>query len=1014
MSENGVLVIGGGVAGIQASLDLANSDIKVYLVERTASIGGRMAQLDKTFPTNDCAMCILSPKLVEVGRHPNIQLMTLTEVTSVEGEAGNFTVKLYKKPRYVDEKKCIGCGICAEKCPSKVPSEYNMGLDNRKAIYIPFPQAVPLVYAIDKEHCIYFKNGKCRTCERFCGAKAIDFEQKGEEITIKVGAIIVAEGYEPTDARQKKEYMYGHYRNVLTSMEFERMLSASGPFCGEIKRPSDGKHPKKIAFISCVGSRDEKRARYCSAVCCMFSAKEAIIAKEHSPDIEATIFYMDMRAFGKEFEDYYKRAKEVYGIRYERCRASNIIEEIPSRDLIITYRDSKGEYKKEKFDLVVLSTGLRPFKESTTVAKILGIDTDEYGFCRTSEFSPLETTREGILVCGAYSGPKDIPDAVAEGSGAASKASAYVYADRGKYIRKVEYPPEKEIGREPRIGVIVCNCGINIGSVVKVPEVVEYSKRLPNVVHAEEAIYACSQDFQKRIGEMIREHSLNRLVVASCTPRTHEPLFRNTLRENGLNPYLFEMANIREHCSWIHRDEPVKATEKAKDLVRMAVAKAARLEPLSRAAIRINPNALVIGGGVSGMTAALELSSQGFHAYLVEKTNQLGGNLIRIPFLESGEETKLYLDKLIEKVKNSDKIELFMNAEIESIDGYVGNFKSRIRYKEGELNKERILEHGVIIVATGASEYKSSEYCYGLDTRVVTQLELDAMLASGKEIKGNVVMIGCVGSRTKERGYCSRVCCTHAMKNAVRILSNKDTNVYYVCKDVRTYGFNELVYKQAVEKGLVTIRYDDENLPKVEVKEGRLSVQVFDDILGRNVTIKADYVVLGNAIIPNQENSKIAKMLKVPLTKDGFFLEAHMKLRPVDFATEGIYVCGLAHSPKFLRESIAQACAASARAATLLSKSNLESEGIIAVVNDALCDGCGICAPICDYKAIEIVDDIKDNGKKGKKIAKINEGLCKGCGACVGACPSGAMEQKGFKNVQLIAMIDSALEEWRC
>ncbi len=1009
MSEKGVLVIGGGVAGMQAALDLANSDIKVYLVERTPSIGGRMAQLDKTFPTNDCAMCILSPKLVEVGRHPNIVLMTYSEVVSVDGEAGNFTIKVRKNPRYVDPSKCIGCGVCAQKCPTRVPSEYNMGLDNRKAIYVPFPQAVPLVYVIDREHCAYFTKGKCRACERSCGPNAINFEQKPEEITIKAGAIIVAEGYEPTDAKQRKEYMYGNYKNVVTSMEFERMLSASGPFMGELKRPSDGKHPGKIAFISCVGSRDAKHARYCSAVCCMYSAKEAIIAKEHSPELAVTVFFMDMRAFGKEFEDYYKRAKELHGIRYERCRVSNIIEEPSTRDILISYRDANGDYKNEKYDMVVLATGLRPSKESRILAEKLSIRTDEFGFCGTGEFTPLESSRKGVFVCGAYTGPKDIPDTVAEGSGAASKAAALVHADRGKYVKTIEYPPEKDAKGAPRIGVIVCHCGINIGSVVKVPDVVEYSRTLPNVVHAEDATYACSQDFQKRIGELIREHSLNRLVVASCTPRTHEPLFRNTMRENGLNPFLFEMANIREHCSWIHREEPKKATEKAKDLVRMAVVKAAMLEPLSRSLIPVNPRALVIGGGPAGMTAALDLARQGFKAFLVERADVLGGNLLRLPYLESGEETKPFLENLINSLRNEKNIELYLGAKIENIDGYVGNFKTKIKFA----GEEKTLEHGVVIVATGASEHLPADYLYGKDERVITQLELDARLAKGEKISGNVVMIGCVGSRTQERGYCSRVCCTHAMKNAIKLYSKEpNAKVYYIYRDVRTYGMNELLYKKAIECGLLAIKYDDDCMPKVERSpDGRLCVEATDHVLHRKVKINADLVVLGAAIVPNSENAAIGKMLKVPITKDGFFLEAHMKLRPVDFATEGAFVCGLAHSPKFLRESLAQASAASARAATILSKNGLESEGIIAMVNEELCDGCGICAPICDYKAIEIIDDPKHSGKK---LARLNEGLCKGCGACVGACPAGAMEQKGFKSAQLTAMIDTALEEWRC
>jgi len=998
-----ILVVGGGVAGIQASLDLADSGFKVYLVDQGASIGGVMAQLDKTFPTNDCSMCILSPKLVATGRHPNITILTCADILGLSGEAGNFEVRLRKKSRYIIEDKCNGCGICAQKCPIEAVDMFNEGLGKRSAIYVEYPQAVPLKYKIDREKCI-----GCGTCFEICKAGAIQYDQKDSETTLKVGSIILAPGFEPFDARLKSEYGYGRFPNVVTSTEFERILSASGPYGGLVLRASDGEIPKRIAFIQCVGSRDFQLGNnYCSAACCMYGIKEAVIAKEHTPSkLDCKIFFMDMRSYGKEFDSYYERAQGEWGIQFVRSRVAGVAEDPKTGNLFVHYVEDENP-KTEEFDMVVLSIGMQPPKNVEQLAKNLGIKLNKYNFCETDAFSPVETSKPGIFVCGAFSAPKDIPESVAQASGAAAKAMSIVASERGTQVTAKQYPPERDVSKEePRIGVFVCHCGINIGGVVNVPEVVEYAKTLPNVAYAEANVYTCSQDTQKLIREKIKQNNLNRVIVASCTPRTHEPLFKETVQEAGLNPYLFEMTNIRDQCSWVHMHEPKEATEKAKDLVRSIVAKAKLLKPLEKPLISVTPVGLVIGGGVSGMTAALELAKQGFEVHLVEKEKELGGHLRTIHYL-LGEKSnpKEKLDALIKAVRENEKIHVYTCAEVVDIYGFVGNFKSKIRQQDG---KEKEIEHGTVIVATGAVEYKPTEYLYGKDPKVMTQHELEEKISKDEFKAKNVVMIQCVGARNKERPNCSRICCGQAIKNALKIKEiSPETEVYVLYKDMRAYGFKEDYYREAAMKGVLFINYEDERKPQVTNTDGKLKVAFWEPVIRQEIEIEPDLLVLSAATIPNPNNKHVAEMLKVPLTKEGSFLEAHMKLRPVDFATEGVFLCGMAHSPKYIDESIAQACAAATRATTILSKDKLEMEGIIANVSEDLCSGCRICEYLCPYGAVEMKD------KDGKTVAHVIEALCKGCGACGTACPTKAICMGHFTTEEILAQLKAALVEVR-
>jgi homotetrameric NADPH-dependent glutamate synthase len=1465
-----VLVVGGGVGGIQSALDLAESGYKVYLVEDSPAIGGVMAQLDKTLPTNDCSMCILSPKLVECGRHLNIDLLTYSEVLGVRGNPGNFIVSIKKKARFVDGAKCTGCGVCAEGCPIIMPSAFDEGLGTRKAIYTPYLQAVPRTYAIDKREerpchaackdacpihmnvqgymaliaegmfkeaydlirstnplpaicgrvcyapcedacnrgqldepvasralkrfiadqvdienyevpqitkngkkvaiigsgpaglaaahdlalrgyevtifeafsepggmlrygipayrlpkdilareigyieklgvgiktnvevgkkitleqlkqdyqaifiasgahqslklgipgedsagvvhaveflrkvnmgekvdvgkrvavigggnaamdasrvarrlgaevkviyrrsrsempasdeevraaeeegidimfltnptrviaeggrvtrleCIKMKLGEpdesgrrrpipikgseffidvntvipalgqvpdikyareaglkvtdrgtitvneatlatdidgifaggdvvtgpamvieaiaagkkaalsideylkgepltskddtrapqelskdeivalkkrfpaknrvkgkelkperrikgfkeveqvysvaaarreakrclasqiegcfeCRECEERCEANAINHEMQDEYMDINVGSIIMSPGLDEYEPSSSNNYGYGKYPNVVTSIMFERMLSASGPFKGELVRPLDRKPIQKIAWIQCVGSRDESiNAGYCSSVCCTYAIKQAIIAKEHAGhEIDTTIFFMDMRTFGKGYEQYYHRAEQEYKVRFVRSRVFNIEEVKDTGNVLFRFAEEDGTLKNEEFDLAVLSVGFQPSAKGVKLAERLGIDLNKYQFCQTGEFSPVETSRPGIFVAGAFQAPKDIPETVMQASAAAANSSALLSSARHSLTAEKEYPPEKDISKEPpRIGVFVCHCGINIGGYVNVPEVKEYAATLPNVVFVDRNLYTCSQDTQEKIKEKIKEYNLNRVVVASCTPRTHEPLFQETIREAGLNRFLFEMANIRDQCSWVHMREPKKATEKAKELVRMAVARVALLEPLHKVTLGLSHDALVIGGGVAGMIAALNLAEPGFKTYLVEREKELGGWTRKIHLSLNGEKPQDFLESLIKRVEANQQIEVLTNTVVVKTAGFVGNFKTTLASENGQ--KQRLVEHGVIIVASGAKEYRGSEYLLGQNEKVLTLSDFeDKLVGSPQTITSakDIAMILCARPPGKNYEYCSRVCCTVAIKNALKIKEiNPGANVYILYKDIRTYNFKEELYTEARKKGILFIRYTDDRRPQVTSSNGDLGVVAFDPILGEEVMVSPDFLVLATPMVPSEGNEELSKILKVPLTEEGFFHEAHVKLAPVDFASEGIYLCGTAHSPKFIDETIAQAQAAAGRATTILSKQQLEVGGSVCQVDAEKCQACLTCVRVCPYD----VPYINEDGVAAIEVAK-----CRGCGVCAAECPREAIQLLNYKKEQVI------------
>ena len=959
---------------------------------------------------DDCILCGLCVRICEkMG----------ASAISLTGRGINIKVDT---PYQLQTDACIGCGACVSLCPTNhiklekiakheikpIISEYEVGMAGRKPIYVPYAQAVPNTPVIDREMCVHFKTCGCKVCVEYCGTNAIDHTQKDEIIEIEVGAVILAPGFEAFDPSKLDNYNYQNHPNVITSLEFERILSASGPTSGHLVRISDKTPPQKIAWFQCVGSRDTNKCKnaYCSSVCCMYAIKEAVIAKEHAQgDLDCAIFYMDMRTHGKDFENFYNTAKDKHGVRFIRSRVHTIDPIADSDELMVKYLDEAGAAQTENFDLIVLSIGLEIPQKTKELAKKLGITLNNNSFCATDPFTPVKTSREGIFACGVFQSPKDIPQAVIDASAAAAEAGELLAETRNKNTKAREIITEIDLrGEPPRIGVFVCRCGSNISGVIDIQSTIESAKKLPYVEYVSDDLYACAQDSQEKLVSLIKSKNLNRIVMAACTPKTHEPLFQETIQNAGLNKYLFEMVNIRNQGSWVHQNEPELATKKANDLIRMAVAKAAFLHPLIEEVLTIDETAVVIGGGISGMTSALSLSNQGYEVHIIEKDKQLGGQANHLYQTADGQKVEAKLEQMKTNVENDQKVTIHLNSKIKNVEGFVGNFKTSILTNR----KEEILNHGIAIIATGASENCPNEYEYGKDQRIITGQEFDKKLMREKSFfksLNNAVFIQCVGSRNEDRPYCSRICCTHSIKSALELKKiNSNTSVFILYRDIRSYGEHELLYQQAREIGVIFIRYALDNKPKVSLKNENLFVEINDHILNRPIEITTDLLTLASAIVPHQDKA-LANFFKVPVNSDGFYIEKHAKLGPSEFSTDGVYLCGMAHYPKPIDESISQSKAAASRAVSLLSAKTINTPGTIARVNQQECSNCGVCVSICPYSAPFFIDNIQP------PKSSINPVLCKGCGLCVSSCRSGAINLGGFDNNQILAQIDALFDK---
>ncbi|MBA3012983.1 MAG: CoB--CoM heterodisulfide reductase iron-sulfur subunit A family protein [Desulfobacula sp.] len=938
--------------------------------------------------------------------------MTLSQIETVQGEAGNFTVKIKKNPRFVDEEKCIACGLCAQKCPKKVDDEYNMGLNKRKAAHIKYGQTVPLKYAIDAKNCIYQTRGKCGVCVDVCPTGAINHDMKTEYIDIKVGAIILAPGFKPFSPSGIDYYGYDEIPDVVTSLEYERMLAASGPSMGHLKKESDGKEPNKVAWIQCVGSRNTNGTNngYCSSVCCMYAIKQAVMTQGHLPQgkSDQTIFYMDIRTPGKEYERYYETSRQK-GVRYIKARPHTLLKGPDGSGVTLTWTDDTGKNHEDFFDMVVLSIGIQAPEDAMDLARKCHIELDPFKFAKTNSFDPVATTLEGIFVTGSFQSPKAIPQSIASASTAAARVKAVLAEARDTLTIEKKFVEEFDIsGQEKRIGVFVCSCGNNISSVVDVNAVALFAKSLPGVAYVDNQMFTCSADTQDLIAQTIKDKNLNAVVIAACTPRTHEPLFQETLQNIGLNKYMVEMANIRNMNAWVHPNEPEKATAKAKQQVKMAIAKVTRNFPLADILVNITPRALVVGGGLAGMSAAHNLANQGYETILIEREADLGGVANTLLKTWKDEDIQTHLAALKEKVTTHKGIRVLTQTTLTAVAGFVGSFT-------GELNvngSAEDIEFGACIIATGGNESKPAEYLYNQDDRVMTSLEINARMKTDPDWAQKItsaVFIQCVGSRNQYHPYCSRVCCTQSIKKAVRLKKmNPQMDIFILYRDIRTYADMETVYRQARDLGVIFIKYTRDAKPVVKQENSDLLVDLFDPILQRIVSIKADLIVLATAIVPN-DTTPFVNLFKCSANADGFLMESHPKLKPVDSTVDGVFLAGICHYPKPIDEAISQGRAAASRASVILSKKTLKLDAIKSCVTHN-CDGCALCVDICPYNAIELVEYQDEHGKKHRRI-KTQEALCKGCGICAATCPKEGVVVNGFTLNQLKAQVDAILEK---
>lgn len=993
------LVIGAGVGGIRAALDLAESGYRAYLIDSSPGIGGTVPKLDKWFPDHQCEMCKLLPVfdrddcaqlcLRRDLEHRNIEVISNSTVEEVEGEAGDFTVTVATPSWWVKGERCTGCGLCAGVCPVEVTDEYEDGLTTRQAAYVRNPQAVPNVYCIDREACT-----RCGECVKVCPTAAIDLDMEDETHTISAGAIIVSAGFSEFDARAMGQYGFGRHANVLTNLQAERLLSSTGKTGGELLRPSDGVAPERVAILQCVGSRDASRD-YCSFACCMYALKEAILIKEKRPDTEVSIYYMDLRAFGKGYHQYYMRAEKL-GVKFVRCRVSTVRENPRTFDLKLMARSDAGDDISADCDLVILSAAQCPSPRAAELAAILGVATNQWGFIEGQTPFAMRTDKAGIFVCGSAAGPADISETILQAS--ACVAEAAICLSKAEHAPAEAAVAASEADAAASTTVYICRCGGEISSVVDTARVAAAIGKAPSVTTVEEVDFLCLPETLEEIGRKIGEGDANRVVLAACAPYRYRRLFGETMAEAGIDPSLWQLVNIREQLAWVHAGEPEAATEKAERIIAVAAERLASQERLTVTASPVEKRALVIGGGISGMVTAQGLAEQGFETHLVEKTSVLGGHATGVRNDLTMGDAAAFITELQEAITGSKLIEVHTETEVSAVTGHAGAFKGTL--KTGD--DETVVEFGAVVIATGAEDYQPTEYGYGQGERVITQGELQQKLAGGTlGTPAAVAMIQCVGSRDEEHPYCNRSCCSEAIASALRIKEESpETDVYVLNRDIMTYGFREASYTKAREAGVLFIRYEEDDKPAVSAAGDKMTLKVNDPVLGGTLELEVDLLVLSTGIVAG-DNDGLAGMLNLSLTENGFFKEVDTKFRPVDTLIDGVFVCGRASAPRNLGEEVVMARATAQRVANVLSRPELRSGAVVSEVNARRCSGCQVCVTTCPFNARSMDDE--------RRIAVVEEALCQACGSCVAACPNSAARLRGYRDKQMFSAILTAL-----
>jgi heterodisulfide reductase subunit A len=990
--EPAVLVIGAGVGGMRAALDIAECGYKVYLLDRSPKVGGTASQLDKWFPTDDCSFCKLLPTFYTEGAgefclrrtlvHPGIELLTSSELKSVSGEAPNFEVTVVRRPRMVDRSRCIGCDKCVSVCPVSVEDEFNEGLVKRKAVYLSHPNAVPNNYVIDVAACT-----KCGECVKVCPTEAISLDAKEEKLVLNVGAIVADPGFKSFSAEELQEFGYGRYENVVTNTELERMLSGTG--VARLPNP-----PKRVAFFQCVGSRDEKRP-YCSSACCMYAIKEANLIKENFPECDVTIFFMDMRVFGKGYHRYYLDAVKS-GVRFVRSRVPAVDGVTESGELTVVYEDESGKLKEEDFDMVVLSVGQTEPQSTVELAEKLGIELNDYGFSAPLPFDQVGTSREGVFVCGSFSSPADIPDTVVRASGAAARAMGLLPAPAARE----EVATEERGEEEPAIGVFLCSCGEDIPGRVDLESISRKVEALPGVKHVSRVNFLCLAEGLTALSDSIRNENLNRIVVAACSVHPYQTLFRKSALASGVDPDMVEVVNIREQVSWVHEKKD-EATAKAGVLIESVIQDLADRKHFRGSRQEVVKRAVVIGGGISGMTAALDLSDRGFEVELVERSGRLGGRLVEKSASYEGEELPALLEKKTKAVEKSPKVRVRFNSEVDSLTGSAGNFKVDVTTD----GKTESIGAGAIIVAVGAEEHTTGDFGYGSSERIISLADFERKLDEPDSPVGKAesfAFVQCVGSRNDERPFCSRVCCSAAIFAALRLKeANPDAQVFVLYRDIMTYGFNEELYRRARNAGIVFIRYDLDEPPRVEVADSRPRVVVKDPLLEEYLSLRPDYLVLSFGMEPGPAK-RLAHKLGLELTDDHFLKEVNVKFRPLDLARDGVFMSGTAHSPMSVSEAITSGHAAAARASAILSRNYLDARTGVAVVSKRRCSACELCIEACPFDARYMDYD--------EMVARVREYVCQGCGTCTAVCPNGASKLRRYEEKDIFSILETLIQ----